>query len=129
MKFTIVVHSAPYSSQGAHTALKFCQSLISEGHEIYRLFFFRDGVNNLNKLAVVAQDELHIQSQWDELIQTNNIDAIACVTSALKRGVIDEQESQRYEKAAFNLTENATIAGLGQLVDATLNSDRLLNFG
>ena len=45
MKFTIVVHSAPYSSQGAHTALRFCQALIDEGHEIYRLFFFRAGLS------------------------------------------------------------------------------------
>lgn len=129
MKFTIVVHSAPYSSQGAHTALKFCQSLISEGHEIYRLFFFRAGVNNLNELAVVAQDEQNIQSQWIDLIETNDLDAVACVTSALKHGVIDQQEADRYEKPSFNLSSSATIAGLGQLVDASLKSDRLLNFG
>ena len=129
MKFTIVVHSAPYSSQGAHTALKFCQTLVSEGHEIYRLFFFRDGVSNLNRLAVVAQDEVSLQSRWDELIQSNGIDAVACVTSSLKRGVIDQQEAKRYERPAFNLTDKAGIAGLGQLVDATQNSDRVLNFG
>ena len=129
LKFTIVVHSAPYSSQGAHTALKFCQALVSGGHEIYRLFFFREGVSNLNRLAVVAQDEVSLQSRWDELIQSNSIDAVACVTSSLKRGVIDQQEAKRYEQPALNLTDNASIAGLGQLVDATQNSDRVLNFG
>ena len=129
MKFTIVVHSAPYSSEASRTALEFCKSVISEGHEIYRLFFFRDGVGNLNKLAVVALDEQDIRCQWDKLITQNKLDAIACVTSALKRGVIDEKEAQRYEKPAFSLTKSASIGGLGQLVDAALKSDRLLNFG
>jgi tRNA 2-thiouridine synthesizing protein D len=51
------------------------------------------------------------------------------VTSALKRGVIDLQEARRYEKTASNLSERASISGLGQLVDALQNSDRVLNFG
>ncbi len=129
MKFSIVVHSAPYSSEGAGSALRFCQALLSEGHEIYRLFFFRDGVNNLNRLAVVGQDETSLQQAWDELISRHRIDAVACVTSALKRGVIDAQEAKRYDKHAGSLSELASISGLGQLVDAVQNSDRVINFG
>jgi tRNA 2-thiouridine synthesizing protein D len=129
VKFSIVIHSAPYSSEGAHSALRFCQALLSEGHEVYRLFFFRDGVHNLNQLAVVGQDEQSLQAEWDKLIEKFEIDAVACVTSALKRGVIDLQEARRYEKPASNLSERASISGLGQLVDALQNSDRVLNFG
>ena len=129
MKFTIVVHSSPYSSQGAHSALRFCKAVVNAGHEIYRLFFFRDGVSNLNSLAVVAQDEVSLQSHWDELIAAHKIDTVACVTSSLKRGVVDQTEAARYELPGSNLSPHATIAGLGQLVDATDNSDRVVNFG
>ena len=129
MKFSIVVHSAPYSNEGAHTAIRFCKKLLDEGHEIYRLFFFRDGVHNLTRLAVTGQDEENLQAAWECLIQENNLDAVACVTSALKRGIIDQQEADRYEKQAHSLSSTASIAGLGQLVDAVLNSDRVLNFG
>lgn len=129
MKFSIVVHSAPYSSEGTQSALRFCQALLEDEHEIYRLFFFRDGVHNLSRLSVVGQDECNLQQAWDDLIQQHDIDAVACVTSALKRGIIDQQEAERYEKPAHNLLESASIAGLGQLVDAIQNSDRVLNFG
>jgi len=129
MKFSIVVHSAPYSSEGAHTALRFCRTLLDEGHQIYRLFFFRDGVHNLNRLAVVGQDEQNLQSGWDRLIREHQLDAVACVTSALKRGIIDQQEASRYDKPAYSLSESASIAGLGQLVDAVQQSDRVVNFG
>ena len=129
MKFSIVVHSAPYSSEGAHSALRFCQALLEEGHEIYRLFFFRDGVHNLSRLSVVGQDETSLQEAWENLIREHDLDAVACVTSALKRGIIDQQEAERYEKPAHSLSESVAIAGLGQLVDAIQNSERVLNFG
>ncbi|MCB1670699.1 MAG: sulfurtransferase complex subunit TusD [Gammaproteobacteria bacterium] len=129
MKFSIVIHSAPYASEGASSALRFCQAVLAEGHEIYRLFFFRDGVHNLTRLAVVAQDETSLQDAWEELIREHRLDAVACVTSALKRGIIDSQEANRYDKAASNLSELVSISGLGQLVDAVQNSDRVLNFG
>ena len=129
MKFAIVVHSAPYTSEGAHSALRFCQAALAAGHEIYRLFFFRDGVHNLTSLSVVAQDEQNLQDQWSQLISENGIDAVACVTSALKRGILNDEEAKRYEKESASLSEHASIAGLGQLVDATLNADRVVNFG
>lgn len=129
MKFSIVVHSAPYTSEGAHSAFRFCQTLLAEGHEIYRVFFFRDGVHNLTRLAVVGQDERNLQAEWEQLIQKHDLDAIACVTSALKRGIIDREEAARYEKHADSLSGSVTIAGLGQFVDAVINSDRVVNFG
>ena len=129
MKFSIVVHSAPYTSEGAHSALRFCQALLDSGHDIYRLFFFREGVHNLTRLAVVGQDENSLQEAWEDLIREHDLDAVACVTSALKRGIIDQQEADRYEKQAHSLSEAANISGLGQLVDAVQNSDRVVNFG
>jgi len=109
--------------------LHFAQQLLIQGHEIYRLFFFGDGVHNANKLAVVSQDETHIQQQWDKLITSNNIDSIVCVSSALKRGIIDLEESNRHELESVSLFDSSKIAGLGQLIDASINSDRLVNFG
>jgi tRNA 2-thiouridine synthesizing protein D len=129
VKFSIVVHSAPYTSEGSLSAFRFCQTLLAEGHEIYRIFFLREGVHNLTRLAVVGQDELNLQDSWETLIKEQKLDAVACVTSALKRGIIDLQEAERYDKHAHNLSDSANISGLGQLVDAVLNSDRVLNFG
>lgn len=129
MKFSIVVYAAPYSSQAAGSALQFAKCLLNEGHEIYRLFFFSDGVHNSNKLIIAPQDEQNIPSEWHKLIENFEIDSVACVSSAIKRGILNEQEARRYELSDNTLMDSSEIAGLGQLIDAMMNSDRTVHFG
>lgn len=129
MKFSIVVYAAPYSSQAAATAFNFTQSLLDQGHDVYRLFFFGDGVHNANRLSVVAQDECNLQQQWDKLITAHKIDSVVCVSSAVNRGILDKQESKRQDLDAVSAYASSELAGLGQLIDATINSDRIVNFG
>ena len=129
MKFTIVVHSAPYSSEAAHTAYRFTRAVLEGGHRVHRLFFFGDGAHNANQLAVTAQDEPNLQAQWHTLIQKHKLDAVLCVTSALKRGVLDKAEAERNDLKQASAHDSSEIAGLGQLIDAALHSDRLINFG
>lgn len=126
--FTLVIQGAPSSSQAALSALHFCKAVLASGHQVYRLFFYQDGVHNASALVVVPQDELHLPQAWQQLIQAHDLDAVVCVASALKRGVLNDQEAKRYDKPAANLLHGFTIGGLGQLVDATLQSDRIVNF-
>lgn len=123
------MYAAPYSSEAAATAFNFTKTLLDQGHELYRLFFFGDGVHNANRLAVVAQDEVNLQQRWDQLITTHRLDAVVCVSSAIRRGLLDSQESERYELDAISVYGSSEIAGLGQLIDAVINSDRVVNFG
>ena len=129
MKFSIVIYAAPYSSESASSALRFAKEVIEQGHEIYLLFFFGDGVHNASLLTVVGQDEPNLQQQWNALIESHDIDSVICVSSALRRGVIDEKEAQRHDLACATAYTSSEVAGLGQLIDATLHSDRLVNFG
>ena len=99
------------------------------GEQISRVFFFYDGVLNTNALSVPPQDEFDLVAAWRDLINENGLDAISCVSSALKRGILDAQEAQRYEKDCANLDPSSELSGLGQLVDATLSSDRVVSFG
>ncbi|MDD9896264.1 MAG: sulfurtransferase complex subunit TusD, partial [Gammaproteobacteria bacterium] len=119
----------PYSSEAASTAYNFTKTLLDEGHEVYRLFFFSDGVHNASSLAITPQDETNLQKFWDALIQNHELDSVVCVTSAVKRGIINQQEAERHELAATSLLASSEIAGLGQLIDAAINSDRVVNFG
>lgn len=129
MKYSLAIYGAPYSSQAAETAFSFAQAAIDRGHEIYRLFFYLDGVHNATSLATPPQDENDIPARWRELIQAHNIDAVVCIAAGLRRGVLDEVEQQRYEKTGHNLSTGFTLSGLGQLIDAGTNSDRLITFG
>ena len=129
MKFSVVVYAAPYSAQAAHSALRFTRELLAQGHEVYRLFFFGDGVHNANRLATVPQDEANVQGAWDALIREHKLDSVVCVTSAIRRGIVNEVEAKRHELDAVSLKDSSEIAGLGQLIDAVANSDRVVNFG
>lgn len=128
MKFTLVVHSAP-TAAGSISALRFAEAALQAGHEIYRLFFYGDAVHNATTLNVSPQDELDIPAGWRALVTQHKLDAVACIAAALKRGLIDAGEAARYEKPAHNLHSAFELAGLGQLLDASVKSDRVITFG
>lgn len=129
MKFALLITAAPFSQQGAQTALRFARAAIAGGHCIERVFFFRDGVHNASQLAVVPQDESNIPAEWQALCQNEKIDAVVCVSAALKRGIADTREQQRHSLSACNIAPGMVIAGLGQLVDMLTTADRVITFG
>lgn len=129
MQFSLLILAPPYSGQATATALRFANAVISSGNQLYRVFFYHDGVQTANELICPPQDELHIPEQWQQLTQNSKVDLVVCVGSALKRGVLDASEADRYNKKHHNLKPEFEISGLGQLVDAAIHSDRLVTFG
>ena len=129
MKFSVVVYAPPYSSEAATSALKFSRAVIAKGHSIYRIFFFSDGVHNANSLTITPQDEINLQAEWHDLIYEQDIDSVVCVSSGLKRGVIDSKQSENRKLDGGSMMPSSELSGLGQLVDAYSNSDRVISFG
>jgi tRNA 2-thiouridine synthesizing protein D len=129
MKFTLVIHSAPYQSASADTALRFARALLASGHELYRVFFYRDGVHNASALASPPRDEQSVPLAWQLLAQEHQLDLVVCIAAAVRRGVLDENEAKRYEKPAANLAPGFELSGLGQLSEALIQSDRIITFG
>lgn len=129
MKFSIVITGAPYSTLGPHSAWRFAKAALESGHSIYRVFLHGDGVLCASNLHTTAQDELNISQLWSELASQYKLDVVVCITSALKRGILDHNESQRYKHQHFNLAPGMELSGLGQLIDAVNHSDRVITFG
>jgi tRNA 2-thiouridine synthesizing protein D len=118
MKFGIMVNEGPYTHQAADTAYKFAKAAIEKGHEVSRVFFYHDGVNNASKLTSPPQDDRNVVQRWQSLAKENNVDLVVCVAAALRRGLREE-----------NLAEGFRISGLGQLIESGIQDDRLLVFG
>lgn len=129
MKFALLVTAAPYSQQGAATALRFAQAALQAGHTIERVFFFRDGIHNASNLSVVPQDEVNVPAAWQTFCREQQIDTVACVSAALRRGVLDARESQRHRLPAANMADSMQIGGLGLLTEAIIHADRVVTFG
>lgn len=129
MLYSIHVIAPPYSRQANQTALQFCRAALRQGHQIKRVFFSGDGVHSATRLGVPPQDELHLYSGWIELARQHQVELVVCISACLRRGIVDPGEAARYQLAGSNLAPEFVIAGLGQLVDAALESDRLITFG
>ncbi len=129
LRFSLAVYAAPYSSQASQTALNFARALCLAGHKVERIFFYSDGVHTANLLSAPPQDEQDLAQEWQQLAREHQFELVVCIAAALRRGVLDQQEAERYSKPSYNLAAGFQIAGLGQLLDAAVHSDRLITFG
>lgn len=128
MKFAIALLCPP-TAPSCRRALRFAETLLSEGHQIVRLFFYADGVHSASANIVSPQDEEDLPRQWRDFIAAHKLDAVVCIAAALRRGLLDEQEALRYQRQAANLTAPWVLSGLGQLHEAIQLADRLVCFG
>ncbi|MCV6605104.1 MAG: sulfurtransferase complex subunit TusD [Porticoccaceae bacterium] len=130
MKFSLIVLGAPGSHQAAASALRFASAAVSAGHQIYRVFFYHDGVHNGSQLLTPPQGEDNILEGWKTLAENHGARLTVCIASALRRGIVDGEEAQRYNYDNGNLDEpHFQLQGLGELADATQHSDRTITFG
>ncbi len=118
MKFGILVNEGPYTHEASDSAYLFTRAALEKGHQIYRVFFYHDGVNNANKYTEPPQDDRHIVNRWTKLAEQYEVDLVVCVAAALRRGIKDEL-----------LAPGFRISGLGQLVEAGIQGERLVVFG
>ena len=129
MKFSILVLTAPHAAQAGDSAWHFARAVLDEGHELYRVFFYQQGCQQGNALAVPAQDEVDRVARWATLADEYDVDLVLCIASAVRLGVLDKGEAERHERTAASAHPSFELSGLGQLVDAHINSDRLVTFG
>lgn len=128
MKFAIALFAPPHAPS-SRRALRFAQAALADGHQIVRLFFYQDGVHSASSNVVNPQDELDLTGEWRDFVHEQQLDAVVCIAAALRRGVLNEQEAQRYGRTSANLDAPWDLSGLGQLHEAAQLADRLICFG
>ena len=129
MKLAVMVNEGPYQHQSSDSALQFVRAAVKKGHEIFRVFFYHDGVNNSTRFPVPPQDDRNIVEGWSALAADHNIDLVVCIAAAQRRGILDADEAKRQGKDGNNIAPGFRISGLGQLIEAGIQADRLVVFG
>ncbi|MGR9086676.1 MAG: sulfurtransferase complex subunit TusD [Gammaproteobacteria bacterium] len=129
MKFAIQINSGPYRSNAGYTAYRFIKAVLAEGHEVFRVFFYHDGIYHGLKYATPPDDELQFTAQWSDLAMRHGVDLVLCISAAQRRGLLCMDEALRRGKQDDDLAEGFRISGLGQLIEATLIADRFIVFG
>ncbi len=129
MKFAVQINCSPYQAQGADTAYRFILAALKTGHQIYRVFFYFDGIYNALAYARPPDDEPQVVKRWSDLARDHKIDLVVCVSAAQRRGLLNSPEAKEAGKGDNDLAEGFRISGLGQLIEAIIESDRLMIFG
>ncbi len=118
MKFTVIVNEGPFIHEASDSAYHFVNAALDRGHEVEQVFFYFDGVKNANRLSEPQSDDRNLVKLWGKVNTERGVDLVVCVAAALRRGIKDE-----------NLAEGFRISGLGQLMQACIDSDRTVVFG
>lgn len=129
MIYSLLVLSSPVSGHGASSAAEFAQCVIARGHSIHRVFFLDTGTLTSSANSVFPQDHSDPVRPWVVLAEQHGVELVICISSALKHGMLDQAEANRYERPCPTINPMFSVSGLGQLVDACAHSDRLITFG
>lgn len=121
MKFGLLVQGSPIHSTSCHSALQFARSAVRRGHEVVRVFFYKDAVLLANEHLDVVNREFNLKQGWQEFAESNAIPLTACISAAQRRGIVDEPEARV-------LAGGFEIGGLGVLIELIEESERLVTF-
>jgi tRNA 2-thiouridine synthesizing protein D len=129
MKFAIQINVSPTDSNAGYSAYQFIQAAIKKDHEIFRVFFYQEGIYHAFKYSTPPDDELQLTKKWSALANEQDIDLVVCISAAQRRGLLCDDEAKRRGKLDQDLAKGFRISGLGQLVEAILVADRFIEFG
>ena len=129
MKISIQINASPFQHQAADTAWHFIQAAIASGNEVYRVFFYHDGIFNACRDSRPPGDERDIVKRWATLQVEKDVDLVVCVSSAQRRGLLEKMVAKKVGGYGNALSDGFRIAGLGLLMEAVIESDRHITFG
>lgn len=121
MKISLLVQGAPYSSYACEQALSFAKAVVRKQITLFRVFFYKDAVSIANRNFELPSDEWNIQKAWLDFAKSNQVELMICIGAAQRRGV-GPSIVQSDENEGFK------IVGLGQFIEATIESDRVVTF-
>ncbi|WP_114193099.1 sulfurtransferase complex subunit TusD [Edaphovirga cremea] len=128
LRYSLLVTGPAYGTQQASAAYQFALALIESGQQLDSVFFYREGVLNANQLTAPASDEFDLVRAWQRLALEKGVVLNVCVAAALRRGVTDEREADQLALGSANLQSGFTLSGLGELAQASLSCDRMVQF-
>jgi len=120
-----VVITTPPSSYLTITAIDYIHSAINAGVSIVGVFFYQSGVLNASANISIPHDEYQTHTAWEKLKKEHSIKLHVCITACEKRGLSDELENK---STSSNISDNFIVSGLGELVELTSQSQRIVQF-
>ncbi len=120
MRYAIQVNSTAAQSSMPDTACQFTKTLLEEGHDVIRVFFYQDGIlNGFEPGAGAAATALPPDgSHWSDLARIYGLDLVVCTAASERRG----------HASAAGLLPGFRPGGLSLWMEACLTADRFVVF-
>ncbi|MDP2608742.1 MULTISPECIES: sulfurtransferase complex subunit TusD [unclassified Oceanobacter] len=126
--FSLLLTASPFLGASHQQAQDFVRAALAQGHQIHRVFFYQDAVLCGSNRIQSPQGQQDIGEQWQQLANTGQFPLQLCIANSIRRGLVDQQESERYDLPGATLQPGFELAGLGEMADACAQSDRILEF-
>ena len=103
-------------------------SLSKNQHIPLNIFFYADAANTANRLRWQSADQMNISQQWQNLAEQYQLSLPVCVSTALSRGISDNDNSARHQLNSENLATGFSLVGLSELAMMMQGDCRLIQF-
>ena len=95
---------------------------------ILNVFFYADSAHIANRLRWQSAEQINLTQQWQNLAEQYQLSLPVCVSTALSRGVSDNDNSTRHQLDGDNLATGFTLVGLSELAMMMQSNCRLIQF-
>lgn len=126
--YSLLIVSPPVESDAVTRAQAFAHAAHDAGHRITNVFFYGAGVYNANSLQRPASDEINSYEGWKALQVKTGCELLVCVTAALKRGMLSNEEAQQHGTQSYTVETPFRQSGLGDFFTALHECNALVQF-
>ena len=122
MQLSLLIQGSPYGTTACQSAIEFARAVYKQGHSLYRVFFYKDGVYIGNGDFQTPSDEANVQHDWIEFSHEHELKLTLCIAATQRRGFAPPADRDSTDDGVFE------YVGLGQFIEAMIESDRIVTF-
>ncbi len=132
----VIVSGSPTLSEAHNSALHFIENVYSGPHRIDYVFFYADATQVAKSTPATESDNgsiliRELSQAWKKLGNRYQFPLIACVSAALKRGIIDDKEladQLQTKHLNKNLCDGFQLEGFSFLAESINNHQKIIEF-
>ena len=130
----LLIHVDPSQSIAWHAYryakafLENCTNSEDASRPKLNIFFYGEAANTGNALRWQTADRASLTELWSQLSQEHQLRLPVCVSTALTRGITDEDNARRHKLEVNNLATGFELVGLGELAEQLSSADKVVTF-
>lgn len=127
LSYSLILTRSPLESGLNAAAAEFTAAVLRKGHRIDRVFMYKDAAYTALSEQTPPQGQEPAFAPWLKLLESHSFPLQVCIANAIRRGVLNEDEANRYEKKP-TIHPAFELCGLGEVASAFAESDRVITF-